>query len=59
MLERIWPEFQCLKGQGRNSSVRKDRVGFQCLKGQGRNSSVRKDRAGIPILERIGAEFQF
>ena len=59
MFERIGPEFQCLKGQGRNSSVRKDRVGFQRLKGEGRNSSVRKDRAGIPILERIGAEFQF
>ena len=58
MLERIWPEFQCLKGQGRNSSVRKDRVGFQCLKGQGRNSSVRKDRGGIPILERIGPDIQ-
>ena len=28
MLERIWPEFQCLKGQGRNSSVRKGRAGI-------------------------------
>ena len=31
MLERIWPEFQCLKGQGRNSSIRMDRAGIPIL----------------------------
>ena len=43
MLERIGPEFQCLKGEGRNSNVGKNKAGIpvlerirpelQCLKG--------------------------
>ena len=42
MLKRIGPEFQCEKGLGQNSNVKKDRAGipvlkrigpeFQCLK---------------------------
>ena len=49
MLERIGPEFQCLKDKGWNSNVGKE-------KGQESNSSVKKDRAGIETLERIGLE---
>ena len=68
MLERIRPQFQWVKGQGRNNNVWKtrarnpvfERIGpkFQCLKGKGRNTNVWKDRAGIPVFKRMGLEFQ-
>ena len=32
MLIMIVPEFQCLKGYGRNSNVKKEKVDFQSLK---------------------------
>ena len=48
MLEIIGPEFQCLKRQGRNSSVTKNRAGIPML----------KRRAGISVVERIGPELQ-
>ena len=35
MLERIGPEFQCLKGQGRKYNVKKDRAGTPMLEGIG------------------------
>ena len=39
----IGPEFQCLKGKGRNINVLKGMmVEFQCLKGQGRNCKFLK-----------------
>ena len=44
MLERIGPEFQCLKEKGWNSNVGKEK---------GQESNVRKGRAGIPMLKRI------
>ena len=54
MFERIRPEFQCLEGEGQNSSVWKDttrilrfgrvRSEFQCLEGLGQNSNVWKDK---------------
>ena len=44
MLERIGPEFQCLKEKGWNSNVGKEK---------GQESNVRKGRGGIPMLERI------
>ena len=50
MVERNGPEFQCLKGNGWNSNVQKERarnpmlerIGpeFQCLKEKGWNSNV-------------------
>ena len=54
MFEWIGPEFQCLKKQGQNSNVLKDRSGtpmierigpeYQRLKGKCRNTKVLKEQ---------------
>ena len=49
MLERIGPEFQCLKEKGWNSDVKKDRD---------RNPALKKDRVGILMFEKIGPKFE-
>ena len=46
-------EFQCLKGNGRNSNVNKNRARITMFQKYGQNSNVNKNRAGIPIFERI------
>ena len=54
MFQRIGLEFQCYKGWGLNSSVRKDRAEIPMLK----RIRPGKDRAEIPMLKRTGPEFQ-
>ena len=49
MFQRIGLEFQCYKGWGLNSSVRKDRAEIPMLK----RIRPGKDRAEIPMLKRI------
>ena len=61
--ERIGLEYQCLKGEGRNTSVWtprfvRIRYEFQFLKVQGWNFNVYKKRTRISKFERMGQEYQ-
>ena len=49
MFGRIRPEFQCLEGEGQNSSVWKDRARIP-MKGQ--KSNIWKDKKRIAMLGR-------